>query len=125
MPARSIPFSSRRRRAIAPGARHDTPVARVLIIEPHDEVRDLLARVVRRLGHEVIFPGAEPGLVDAVIVEPAAAPPPAPARPPPAGSPAAGGGARPAGPGTNAPSRGAVPSPRFNGLTLVDQHRLV
>jgi len=28
---------------------------------------------VRRLGHEVIFPGAEPGLVDAVIVEPAAA----------------------------------------------------
>src|SRR3989304_2899993 len=73
MRARFIPFSYRKRPAIATCGRHDTTVARVLIIEPHDEVRDLLARVVRRLGHGVIFPAPAPGLVDAVIVEPAAA----------------------------------------------------
>jgi CheY-like chemotaxis protein len=50
-------------------------MATVLVIEPHPEVRELLIRVVRRLGHEVVL-GDESYTptgqhVDAVLVEPA------------------------------------------------------
>jgi CheY-like chemotaxis protein len=50
-------------------------MARILIVEPHPEVRDLLVRIVRRLGHEDV--GLEDGSVgdaaiDAALLEPAA-----------------------------------------------------
>ncbi len=50
---------------------------RILICEPQAEVRDLLAHVVERLGHEPVFPAGRPddavpgGGVDIVLVEPA------------------------------------------------------
>jgi DNA-binding response OmpR family regulator len=52
-------------------------VARILICEPHSEVRGLLAHVVARLGHEPFFPdeGAEDTFeaeaVDVLVIEPA------------------------------------------------------
>jgi DNA-binding response OmpR family regulator len=52
-------------------------VARILICEPHAEVRGLLAHVAARLGHEPFFPqeGAEAGFdaeaVDVLVIEPA------------------------------------------------------
>lgn len=48
-------------------------MARILVIEPHPEVRELLARVVGRLGHEVV-PQIEGELldIDLVLVEPQA-----------------------------------------------------
>jgi CheY-like chemotaxis protein len=50
-------------------------VARILVCEPHPEVRTLLAHVVRRLGHEPVFAdeGADraPGAVDVMLIEPA------------------------------------------------------
>jgi hypothetical protein len=50
-------------------------VARILIVEPHAEVRELLERVVGRLGHEAV-PAQAGGLdlssVDACVLEPAA-----------------------------------------------------
>lgn len=50
-------------------------MASVLIFEPHPEVRELLARIVRRLGHVALVddgrPVAEWERVDAVLVEPA------------------------------------------------------
>jgi CheY-like chemotaxis protein len=50
-------------------------VARILILEPHDEVRALLAHVAGRLGHEPVLPGADGGggpdvRVDLVLMEP-------------------------------------------------------
>jgi CheY-like chemotaxis protein len=48
-------------------------VARILIVEPHDDVRTLLALVVRRLGHEaVLHDGGDDGLtgIDAAVIEP-------------------------------------------------------
>ena len=50
-------------------------MAKILIIEPHAEVRELLARVVTRLGHEAVETvdgdrGASG--IDAALVEPAA-----------------------------------------------------
>jgi two-component SAPR family response regulator len=48
-------------------------VARVLICEPHPDVRSLLAFVVRRIGHEpVVFDGDREQArgVDAVVIEP-------------------------------------------------------
>ena len=49
-------------------------MARVLVVESHPEVRDLLARITRRLGHDAVFPGpGDDGVhVDAVLLEPAA-----------------------------------------------------
>jgi CheY-like chemotaxis protein len=51
-------------------------VARVLVIEPHSEVRELLLRIVRRLGHEAVVDdgSASPDWIgiDVVLVEPAA-----------------------------------------------------
>jgi DNA-binding response OmpR family regulator len=46
-------------------------VARILICEPHPEVRELLRRVVLRLGHEPVLDDADLGVVDAIILEPA------------------------------------------------------
>lgn len=46
-------------------------VARVLICEPHPEVRELLRRVVLRLGHEPMLDDAELQQVDAILLEPA------------------------------------------------------
>jgi CheY-like chemotaxis protein len=49
-------------------------VAKVLICEPHPEVRELLSRVVVRLGHEPLLDDAELASVDAILVEPSHAP---------------------------------------------------
>jgi hypothetical protein len=49
-------------------------VARVLICEPHPEVRELLSRVVVRLGHEPVLDEAELAPVDAIVLEPSHAP---------------------------------------------------
>jgi DNA-binding response OmpR family regulator len=52
-------------------------VARILICEPHSEVRGLLAHVAARLGHEPFFPEDETGqsfdagAVDVLVIEPA------------------------------------------------------
>ena len=48
-------------------------MARVLICEPHDDIRALLELVVRRLGHEpknYRGPAVEPHGVDAAVIEP-------------------------------------------------------
>jgi CheY-like chemotaxis protein len=49
-------------------------VARVLICEPHPEVRELLRRIVVRLGHEPVLDDASLEPVDAILLEPAHAP---------------------------------------------------
>jgi hypothetical protein len=46
-------------------------VARVLICEPHPEVRELLCRIVVRLGHVPVLEDAQLGPVDAILLEPA------------------------------------------------------
>jgi CheY-like chemotaxis protein len=46
----------------------------VLICEPDPEVRELLRRIVVRLGHEAVLDDAELGDVEAIVVEPAHAP---------------------------------------------------
>ncbi len=50
-------------------------VKKVLVVEPHPEVRELLVRIVRRLGHEVMVDDGRPAGdwpgVDAVLLEPA------------------------------------------------------
>jgi CheY-like chemotaxis protein len=50
-------------------------MASVLVVEPHAEVRELLVRIVRRLGHEaLVHDGRSPSgreHVDVVILEPA------------------------------------------------------
>ena len=54
-----------------------SPVARILICEPHAEVRELLRHVVVRLGHEPVYSGSNAPReddVDAVLLEPAHAP---------------------------------------------------
>jgi DNA-binding response OmpR family regulator len=47
-------------------------VARILIVEPHADIRSLLELVVRRLGHEPVVHagGLEPPDVDAAVIEP-------------------------------------------------------
>jgi CheY-like chemotaxis protein len=45
-------------------------LARVLICEPHPEVRELLSRVVIRLGHEPLSEDADLAPVDAIVLEP-------------------------------------------------------
>jgi len=46
-------------------------VPRVLIFEPHDDIRALFELVTRRLGYEpVAFGGADTGPVDAAVIEP-------------------------------------------------------
>ncbi|HEY7004034.1 MAG TPA: hypothetical protein VH281_07110 [Gaiellaceae bacterium] len=49
-------------------------MGRVLICEPHPEVRELLRRIVVRLGHEPVLDDAALGDVHAIVVEPAHAP---------------------------------------------------
>jgi deoxyribose-phosphate aldolase len=46
----------------------------VLICEPHPEVRELLKRIVTRLGHEPVLDDAALGHVEAIVVEPAHTP---------------------------------------------------
>jgi DNA-binding response OmpR family regulator len=52
-------------------------MARILVCEPHSEVRSLLGHVVGRLGHEAVFPGEDGGAgfsdadVDVLVIEPA------------------------------------------------------
>jgi DNA-binding response OmpR family regulator len=52
-------------------------VTRILVCEPHPEVRNLLVHVVKRLGHDAVFPeDSDNGLVEAaaadvLVVEPA------------------------------------------------------
>jgi DNA-binding response OmpR family regulator len=52
-------------------------VMRILVIEPHAEVRALLGHVVERLGHEAVFPSGRHGEVlpdgdvDVLLLEPA------------------------------------------------------
>jgi CheY-like chemotaxis protein len=41
----------------------------VLICEPHPEVRELLRRIVTRLGHEPVLDDAALGQVEAIVVE--------------------------------------------------------
>jgi CheY-like chemotaxis protein len=48
-------------------------VARILIVEPHSDIRSLLEHVVRRLGHEAVYPDGSGGPVpdvDAAVIEP-------------------------------------------------------
>jgi len=49
-------------------------VGKVLICEPHPEVRELLQRIVVRLGHEPLLEDARLQMVDAILLEPAHAP---------------------------------------------------
>ena len=49
-------------------------MARVLICEPHPEVRELLRRIVVRLGHDPVLEEADLAPVDAILLEPAHAP---------------------------------------------------
>ena len=46
----------------------------MLICEPHPEVRELLSRIVVRLGHEPVLEDAELAPVDVILLEPAHAP---------------------------------------------------
>ncbi len=46
----------------------------MLICEPHPEVRELLRRIVSRLGHEPVLDDADLGGVEAILLEPAHAP---------------------------------------------------
>jgi CheY-like chemotaxis protein len=48
-------------------------VARILIVEPHPDIRSLLEHVVRRLGHEAVYADGNGGPmpdVDAAVIEP-------------------------------------------------------
>jgi len=48
-------------------------MARILIVEPHTDIRSLLEHVVRRLGHEAVYPSGNAGPmpdVDAAVIEP-------------------------------------------------------
>jgi hypothetical protein len=49
----------------------DERVARVLICEPNPEVKELLCRIVVRLGHDPVLEDAELAPVDAILLEPA------------------------------------------------------
>jgi hypothetical protein len=46
----------------------------VLICEPHPEVRELLSRIVKRMGHEPVLDDAAVSRVEAIVVEPAHCP---------------------------------------------------
>ena len=51
----------------------DPPVARILIVEPHADIRSLFEHVVRRAGHEPVVADANgwgPADVDAAVIEP-------------------------------------------------------
>jgi hypothetical protein len=46
-------------------------VARILILEPHSDVRDLMAYVVEGAGHQVVLDQEGAAPVDAMLLEPA------------------------------------------------------
>lgn len=52
-------------------------MARILVLEPHPEVRDLFGRIARRLGHDAVLADGlaefDASSIDVVIVEPAVA----------------------------------------------------
>src|SRR5690242_7492597 len=51
----------------------DPPVARILIVEPHADIRSLFEHVVRRAGHEPVVAeinGSGTPEVDAAVIEP-------------------------------------------------------
>lgn len=48
----------------------DPSVARILILEPHSEVRDLMAYVVEDAGHEVVLDQEGAAPADAMLLEP-------------------------------------------------------
>ncbi|HKO74432.1 MAG TPA: hypothetical protein VJU01_03890 [Gaiellaceae bacterium] len=49
-------------------------MARVLICEPHPEVRELLTRIVSRMGHEPVLDDVALCEVEAIVLEPAHTP---------------------------------------------------
>ena len=50
---------------------NDVPVARVLIVEPHPDIRTLFSVVVRRAGHEPVLGVEDAGLdLGAAVIEP-------------------------------------------------------
>ena len=52
-------------------------MARILIVEPHADIRSLLELVVRRLGHDaVVYDGGDPAPLrpDAAVIEPGEGP---------------------------------------------------
>ena len=56
---------------------NSTVVARILIVEPHADIRALLELVINRLGHEpVVYNGGseEPTDIDAAVIEPGKGP---------------------------------------------------
>jgi CheY-like chemotaxis protein len=57
-----------------PSPKTDDPgVARILIVEPHPDIRSLLEHVVKRLGHETVYHDGNGGPmpeVDAAVIEP-------------------------------------------------------
>jgi CheY-like chemotaxis protein len=77
MRCRFIRFPYQIHRRIAPWTLDNAPVASVLLTEPHAEVRELLGRMLVRLGHEpVLAPADRPGDLpecDVLLLEPAAA----------------------------------------------------
>jgi len=70
-----IPSSYRLRDGFATGAAEDWPMARILISEPHPDVRVLLEAVVRRAGHEPVGHGelTVDEAPELMILEPASA----------------------------------------------------
>jgi hypothetical protein len=75
MRARFIPFSCLKAPVFLPAPTTIGTVARILILEPHAEVRELLERVIARLGHDpvAVRPGElDLASVDACVLEPAA-----------------------------------------------------
>jgi len=67
------PYSYLQGDRIPPGKGKDPLVARILIIEPHADIRSLFEHVVRRAGHEPVVVevnGCGPPEVDAAVIEP-------------------------------------------------------
>jgi DNA-binding response OmpR family regulator len=68
-----IPLSYLQADPFPAGQRHPNPVARILIVEPHGDIRSLLEIVITRLGHKpVVHDGVDQELdsVDAAVIEP-------------------------------------------------------
>src|SRR5207237_1957239 len=66
------PYSYLQGDRIPAPAADDPHVARILIVEPHADIRSLFEHVVRRAGHEPVLEinGSGPPDVDAAVIEP-------------------------------------------------------
>src|SRR5437773_551514 len=67
------PYSYSQADRIPPAGADDPSVARILIVEPHADIRSLFEHVIRRAGHEPVlaeFNGTGPPDVDAAVIEP-------------------------------------------------------